>query len=164
MGCERPAPSRTACHRTSRLKADIRPENYADVWLQGWQRPIRVAGNRDPEVTLAQSAKNFGIHVGILDKWVRQARIETGEQLGETKSESAELRELRKRDRLLEQRPRFCDARPRICLRLICREKALPARERARLGLDSNGGVVPGIEARSQHYRWLRNTVRFSGS
>ncbi|WP_170222714.1 hypothetical protein [Rarobacter faecitabidus] len=34
---------------------------------------------------------------------MRQARIEAGDQPGETKSESAELRELRKRKRLLDQ-------------------------------------------------------------
>lgn len=46
---------------------------------------IRVAENRDPDVTLAQIAKDFGVHVGTLDKWMRQARIEAGERLGETK-------------------------------------------------------------------------------
>src|SRR5690606_39649989 len=64
---------------------------------------IRVAENRDPDVTLAQIAKDFGVHAGTLDKWMRQARIEAGEQPGETKQESVELRELRKRNRLLEQ-------------------------------------------------------------
>jgi len=64
---------------------------------------VRVALNRDPDVTLAQIAKDFGLHVGTLDKWMRQARIEAGEQAGVTASESAELRELRKRNRLLEQ-------------------------------------------------------------
>jgi transposase-like protein len=64
---------------------------------------IRVAESRDPNVTLAQIAKDFGVHVGTLDKWLRQARIEGGKQPGATKSESAELRELRKRNRLLEQ-------------------------------------------------------------
>ncbi|WP_295034337.1 transposase [uncultured Microbacterium sp.] len=34
---------------------------------------VRVAENRDPEVTLAQIAKDFGVHVGTLDKWMRQA-------------------------------------------------------------------------------------------
>lgn len=57
---------------------------------------IRVAESRDPEVTLAQIAKDFGVHVGTLDKWMRQARIEAGEQPGQTSSESAELRELRR--------------------------------------------------------------------
>jgi len=64
---------------------------------------VRVAQSRDPEVTLAQIAKDFGIHVGTLDKWMRHARVEEGEQPGVTRSESAELRELRKRNRLLEQ-------------------------------------------------------------
>ena len=64
---------------------------------------VRVARGRGPDVTLAQIAKDFGIHVGTLDKWMRQARIEDGEQSGITVSESTELRELRKRNRLLEQ-------------------------------------------------------------
>lgn len=64
---------------------------------------VRVALNRDPEVTLAQIAKDFGIHVGTLDKWLRQARIEDGEKPGTTRSENDELRELRRRNRLLEQ-------------------------------------------------------------
>ena len=64
---------------------------------------VRVARSREDGVTLAQIAKDFGVHVGTLDKWMRQARIEAGEQPGETKQDSAELRELRKRNRLLEQ-------------------------------------------------------------
>ena len=64
---------------------------------------IRVAESRDPEVTLAQIAKDFGVHVGTLDKWMRQARNEAGEQSGQALSESAELRGLRKRNRFLEQ-------------------------------------------------------------
>ena len=64
---------------------------------------VRVALSRDPEVTLAQVAKDFGVHVGTLDKWMRQARIEAGDQSGVTRVESDEVRELRKRNRLLEQ-------------------------------------------------------------
>lgn len=64
---------------------------------------VRVAQQRDPQITLAQIAKDFGVHVGTLDKWMRQARIEDGEQTGVSASESQELRELRKRNRLLEQ-------------------------------------------------------------
>ncbi len=64
---------------------------------------VRVAQRRDTEVTLAQIAKDFGVHVGTLDKWMRQARIEDGDQPGVTRSESDEVRELRKRNRLLEQ-------------------------------------------------------------
>lgn len=64
---------------------------------------VRVAQQRDPEVTLAQIAKDFGVHVGTLDKWMRQARIEGGEQPGVTRAQSDEVRALRKRNRLLEQ-------------------------------------------------------------
>ena len=64
---------------------------------------VRVALSRDPEVTLAQVAKDLGVHVGTLDKWMRQARIEAGDQSGVTRVESDEVRELRKRNRLLEQ-------------------------------------------------------------
>lgn len=61
---------------------------------------IRVAENRDLEVTLAQISKDFGVHVGTLDRWMPQARIEAGDQSGQTQPESAGQR---KRDRLLEQ-------------------------------------------------------------
>lgn len=64
---------------------------------------VQVALNRDPDVTLAQIAKDFGIHVGTLDKWLRQERVETGEKPGITRSENDELRELRRRNKLLEQ-------------------------------------------------------------
>ncbi len=64
---------------------------------------IRVAKNREPGVTIAQIAKDFGIHPGTLDNWLRTARVDAGEQTGTTTTEAAELRELRKRNRLLEQ-------------------------------------------------------------
>ncbi|MCS3843182.1 transposase-like protein [Microbacterium sp. AK031] len=64
---------------------------------------VRVAQTREANVTLAQIAKDFGVHVGTLDKWLREARIDDGEQPGVTRSESDEMRQLRKRNRLLEQ-------------------------------------------------------------
>lgn len=64
---------------------------------------VKVALNREPGVSLAQIAKDFGIHIGTLDKWLRQERVSAGEQPGVSRSESAENRELRKRVRLLEQ-------------------------------------------------------------
>jgi transposase len=54
-------------------------------------------------VTLAQIAKDFGVHEMTLSKWLRQAKVEDGEESGVTRSESVENRELRKRVRLLEQ-------------------------------------------------------------
>ncbi|WP_411084981.1 transposase [Streptomyces sp. 061-3] len=62
-----------------------------------------MARNREKGVTLAQIAKDFGVHEMTLSKWLRQAAVEDGEEPGVTRSESAENRELKKRIRLLEQ-------------------------------------------------------------
>ena len=43
---------------------------------------VRVAQNRDPGITLAQIAKDFGVHVGTLDKWIRQAQAGQGDHVG----------------------------------------------------------------------------------
>lgn len=64
---------------------------------------VRVARNREPGVTIEQIAKDFGVHPMTLQKWLRSADIEEGTKPGQTRSESTELRELRKRNRLLEQ-------------------------------------------------------------
>ena len=62
-----------------------------------------VAVARRGEAPIARIAKDFGIHVGTLDKWLREERVEQGQKPGVTRSENAELRELRKRNKLLEQ-------------------------------------------------------------
>ncbi|MUN64850.1 IS3 family transposase [Kocuria sediminis] len=64
---------------------------------------VRVARSREDGVTLAQIAKDFGIHEMTLSKWMRQADVEDGEKPGVTRADSAENRELKKRIRLLEQ-------------------------------------------------------------
>lgn len=64
---------------------------------------IRVVLNRDSNTTIAQMAKESGIHEGTNNKWLRQADIDAGNKPGNTTDESAELRELRRRNRLLEQ-------------------------------------------------------------
>src|SRR6185503_1379837 len=46
------------------------------------------------------------------------------------------------------RRMRCCAGPRRICRSRTCREKALPARERARRRRDSRGGDVPGSQAR----------------
>lgn len=68
------------------------PSKYPEEFRQD---VIRVALEREPDVTWVQIAKDFGVHVETLDKCLRQACIEAGEQEGLTRSESAELRELR---------------------------------------------------------------------
>ncbi len=64
---------------------------------------VRVARNRGPGVTLAQIANDFGIHEMTLSKWLRAADIEDGVKPGITSDAAAELRELKRRNRLLEQ-------------------------------------------------------------
>ena len=64
---------------------------------------VRVARNREPGVTIEQIAKDFGVHPMTLQKWLRRANIDAGAKPGTTRTEAAEIRELRKRNRLLEQ-------------------------------------------------------------
>ena len=60
---------------------------------------IRVARNREPGVSIDQIAHDFGIHPMTLSKWLRRADIDDGNRPGQSRTESAELRELRKRNR-----------------------------------------------------------------
>jgi transposase-like protein len=62
-----------------------------------------VAIARRREVSFAQVAKDFGISETCVQNWVRKAEIDDGVKPGVTSSESAELRELKRRNRLLEQ-------------------------------------------------------------
>jgi transposase len=62
---------------------------------------VRVARTSDAPV--AQVAKDFGISESCLHRWLAADDVEQGKRPGVTASESAELRELRKRNRLLEQ-------------------------------------------------------------
>jgi len=62
-----------------------------------------VALARRGEAPIAQIAKDFGISESCLRNWLAAADVEDGNRPGVTKSESAELREAKKRVRLLEQ-------------------------------------------------------------
>jgi len=64
---------------------------------------VRVARNCQPGVTIEQIAKDFGVHPMTLQKWLHRAKVDEGAAPGQTRTESAEIRELRKRNRLLEQ-------------------------------------------------------------
>ncbi|WP_270410156.1 IS3 family transposase [Brachybacterium paraconglomeratum] len=64
---------------------------------------VRVARSREAGVTLAQIAKDFGVHEMTLHKWLRQADIDDGNRPGKSREDSTELRDARKRIRLLEQ-------------------------------------------------------------
>jgi transposase len=62
-----------------------------------------VAVARKGEAPLSQIAKDFGISESCLHRWLKLADVDDGVRPGTTSSESAELRELRKRNRTLEQ-------------------------------------------------------------
>lgn len=66
---------------------------------------VRVARNREPGVTVERVARDFGVHSMTLQKWLRQADVEDGVKPGVTADAAAELRELKRRNRLLEQEP-----------------------------------------------------------
>lgn len=62
-----------------------------------------VAVARKGDAPISQIAKDFGISESCLHRWLNLADIEDGVRPGVTSSESAELRELKKRNRVLEQ-------------------------------------------------------------
>lgn len=62
-----------------------------------------VAVARKGEAPLTQIAKDFGISEACLHRWLKLADVEDGVRRGVTKDEAAEVRELRKRNRVLEQ-------------------------------------------------------------
>jgi transposase len=62
-----------------------------------------VAVARRKEAPMSQVARDFGISESCLHRWVKRAEIEEGVREGLTLAEEAEIRELKKRNRLLEQ-------------------------------------------------------------
>ena len=62
-----------------------------------------VAVARKREAPLSQIAKDFGISESCLQRWLKLADIEDGTRPGVSAEESAELREVKRRNRLLEQ-------------------------------------------------------------
>ena len=62
-----------------------------------------VAVGRRREAPMSQIAKDFGISESCLHRWVKRAEIEDGVREGLTLAQQAEIRELKKRNRLLEQ-------------------------------------------------------------
>jgi transposase len=73
-----------------------------------------VAVARKGEAPLSQIAKDFGISESCLHRWLKLADVDDGVRPGVTSSESAELRELRKRNKTLEQENEAagCHGRP----------------------------------------------------
>lgn len=62
---------------------------------------VRVA--RKGEQPLRQVAKDFGISESCLHRWLSLDDVERGDRPGVTTAEAAELREVKKRNRILEE-------------------------------------------------------------
>jgi transposase len=62
-----------------------------------------VAVARKGEAPLSQIAKDFGISESCLHRWLKLADVDDGVRPGVSTQESAELRELKKRNKTLEQ-------------------------------------------------------------
>lgn len=65
---------------------------------------MRVVQTRDPRVTIEPVVKGFGVLPSTLQKWLRLSDMDEGLKPGQTRTETAELREARERIRLLEQK------------------------------------------------------------
>jgi transposase len=59
---------------------------------------VWVARNREDGEMIEQIAADFGVHPMALSEWMRQAGVDDGATPGKTTGESAELRELRRRN------------------------------------------------------------------
>ena len=62
---------------------------------------VKLARKR--EAPLSQIARDFGISESCLHRWMKTADIDEGKREGLTTAERAELREVKKRNKLLEQ-------------------------------------------------------------
>ena len=62
-----------------------------------------IAVARKGEASISQVARDFGISESCLHRWIQLADVEDGVRPGLTRAETAELRELKRRNRVLEQ-------------------------------------------------------------
>ncbi|MCM2579264.1 IS3 family transposase [Streptomyces meridianus] len=121
---------------------------------------VRVARSREKGVTLAQIAKDFGIHEMTLSKWMRQAAVEDGETPGVTRTESAENRELKKRIRLLEQENEVLRRAAAYLSQANLPKRLYPlVRELAADGIPVAVACRVLQLSRQHYYRWLHQPV-----
>ncbi|MDF4249558.1 IS3 family transposase [Streptomyces sp. WMMB303] len=121
---------------------------------------VRVALNREKGVTLAQIAKDFGVHEMTLSKWMRQAAVEDGEKPGVTRSESAENTELKKRVRLLEQENEVLRRAAAYLSQANLPKRLYPlVRELAADGVPVAVACRMLKLSRQHYYRWLSQPV-----
>ena len=93
---------------------------------------LRVARDRGLGVTLEQIAADFGVRPMTLSQWRRAADVEDGVKPGGTSDQLAELRELKRRNRLLEQENEMLRRAAAYLSQAQLPGKGSTARERAR--------------------------------
>ncbi|HPQ85976.1 MAG TPA: IS3 family transposase [Mycobacterium sp.] len=121
---------------------------------------VRVARNREDGVTIEQIAADFGIHPMTLSKWMRQADVDDGAKPGTSRSESAELRELRRRTRLLEQENEVLRRAAAYLSQANLPKRLYPlVKELAADGIPVAVTCRVLKLARQPYYRWLANPV-----
>ncbi len=108
---------------------------------------VAVAQRREPGVTIKEIADDFGISETCLQNWLRQADVEAGRKPAVRRLTRRSCVSCVSATGCWSRRTRSCAGQLPICRRRTCREKALPARERAGRGRDSRRGDVSGIEA-----------------
>jgi transposase-like protein len=85
-----------------------------------------VSVARKHEAPLSQIAKDFGISGATLSNWLKRAEVEDGIRPGLKQADAAELRELKKPNRLLEQENEIL-RRAAAFLPGSCPQNGLPA-------------------------------------
>ena len=49
---------------------------------------VRVARNREPDVTIERIAKDFGVHTMTLQEWLQRAAVDDGAKPGQSRTAS----------------------------------------------------------------------------
>lgn len=107
-----------------------------------------VAVARRGEAPISQVAKDFGISESCLRNWLHAADAEDGLRPGTAAAESAEFRELKRRNRLLEQENEVLRRAAAYLSQANLPGNDVPARQRAGRRRDTGGGRMPGADAR----------------
>ncbi|MBF6271684.1 IS3 family transposase [Nocardia farcinica] len=121
---------------------------------------VRVSRNREDGVTLEQIAADFGVHPVTLSKWVRQAEVDDGDEPGPTRTESAELRDARRRIRLLEQENEVLRRAAAYLSQAQLPERLYPLVKELAAGRIPVAVTCRVLQlARQPYYRWLAEPV-----
>ena len=121
---------------------------------------VRVARSREDGVTIAQIAKDIGVHEMTLHKWIRQTDIDDGNRSGKSREESAELREPRRRNRLLEQENEVLRRTAAYLSQANLPERLYPlVSELADDGIPVTVSLRVLKLSRRPYYRWRRHQV-----